>query len=59
MTGSLPYRGLTIEEVIARICAGEPVTWLTRTNNDGTYEVAVEFSSRRDKQNNPQRPTGS
>jgi hypothetical protein len=45
----LPYRLLTLKETIARICADERITWLTMTDQDGTYEVAIETPARRDR----------
>jgi hypothetical protein len=46
----LPYRILTLEEAVTRVCAGERLTWVTMTDRDGTYDAAIEYPSHRRKQ---------
>jgi hypothetical protein len=43
----LPYKMLTLDEVIARICAGERLTWVTMTDRDGTYGIPIAATKER------------
>jgi hypothetical protein len=36
-----PETGLTLPQVIERICAGRPITWVTVYGDDGVYDMAI------------------
>jgi len=38
------HEALSLEQVIARICNGEPLGWLIVQDGDKVYEIAVDLT---------------